>query len=77
MLTDHKIKSITLVLESAEDMAAVSITTTDDATYSEAATEVSSVFDVNGVTMPSSELTELKSIVDSLVATHESLVGIV
>jgi hypothetical protein len=76
MITNHKIRSITTILESADSADAISIVTTDDATYTEAANAVSVTVDVNGVTMASTELTELKSIIDALVAAHESLVGL-
>ena len=76
MITDHKIHSITTTLESANSTDAISIVTTDDATYTEAANAVSVTVTVDNVTMAATELTELKSIIDALVAAHESLVGL-
>ena len=76
MLTDHKVKSLTLILENAMNTTSVSVTTTDDATYTETATAVESTIDIDGLAIPASQLDELKVIGNSLVATHESLVGI-
>jgi len=76
MLTNHKIKEITLVLSNANEEDAITISTTDDATYSEAATVVESTVDVNNTPMATTELTELKAMADSLIALHQSYVGL-
>ena len=76
MLTNHKIKAMTLVLSNANEENAVTITTSDDATYSAAATTVESTVDVNNTPMATTELTELKSMADSLIALHQTYVGL-
>ncbi len=76
MLTDHKLMSLTMTLGTSTKPSAITVTTTDDGTFTVAATGVESTVDVDSNKMPSTDLQELKILTDSLVSIHQSIAGI-
>jgi hypothetical protein len=70
MLTDYSLKNLQMVIGSAANEKAITVTTTDDSAA------VSINMDIDQSTLLSADITELKSLADQLVALHQTLAGI-
>ena len=76
MITDHKIKSIVMTLSNSGNEDAITVTTVDDGTFSAAPTTVGATINIDNNEMPTTDLSELESMANALLATHTTLAGI-